>query len=706
MTVPKHPSLRPLFEPRSVAVIGASQDPSRIGGRTLSYLIKGGFAGRIVPVNANRSEVQGLAAFPSIAAVPGEIETAIVALPAEHTVSAVRASAEKGVKACIVFSSGFSEAGAEGKAAEAELGRIARDSGMRVLGPNCLGLFTAHTGFYGSFSNTLDRALPEPGSLSIVSQSGAFGTHLYYLARERGLGLRYWISTGNEVDVQAAEALSYVVEDPATKVVILYLEGARDGGPLIEALEAARRARKPVIAMKVGRSTVGAAAAASHTAALAGGDAVYDAVFRECGAWRAQSAEEAVDLAYAASGGRFPPGNRLGIVTISGGGGILMADVATDYGLDLPPMPDAAQAELVARLPYCAPRNPVDITAQAFNEMELFASNLDIVVEQGGYDAVAAFFTTVPGSTAIRPPLKAALQSLRQRHPEKLIVLSMLVPPELLRDYEREGFPIFEDANRAVRAIAGLHFLAQAFERKGRRAGCITVQLPDIPSTPGEAAALRFLQVAGIPVVTAQLCTDVDAAVSAFAQTGGPVVLKISSPDIAHKSEVHGVVVGIRNEVDLRREFTALVSRVHQAAPAAGIDGVLVAPMILDHVEMIVGTEYDPVFGPVVMVGFGGVYAEIFRDTRLALAPLGREQVHVMLRELRGYPLLAGARGKPTRDIESLVDLIVRASDIAATAGDRIASLDINPVAVREVGQGCLVLDASVHASKRPRDEA
>jgi acyl-CoA synthetase (NDP forming) len=706
MTAAKRPSLRPLFEPRSVVVIGASQDPSRIGGRTLSYLIKGGFAGRIVPVNANRSEVQGLAAFPSITAVPGEIETTIVALPAKHTVSAVRASAEKGAKACIVFSSGFSEAGVEGRAAEAELGRIARDSGMRVLGPNCLGLFAAHTGFYGSFSNTLDRALPERGSLSIVSQSGAFGTHLYYLARERGLGLRYWISTGNEADVQASEALSYVVEDPETKVVILYLEGARDGRALIEALEAARQARKPVIAMKVGRSQVGAAAAASHTAALAGGDMVYNAVFRECGAWRAQSAEEAVDLAYAASGGRFPPGNRLGVVTISGGGGILMADVASDYGLDLPPMPEAAQAELVARLPYCAPRNPVDMTAQAFNQMELFASNLDIVVEQGGYDAVAAFFTTVPGSAAIRPPLKAALRRLRHRHPDRLIVLSMLVPPELLRDYESEGFPIFEDANRTVRAIAGLRFFAEAFERKARAADNERVELPDIPTTSGEQEALRFLTTAGIPVVTTRLCADAKEAASAFAEIGGPVVLKISSPDIAHKSEVGGVMVGIRNEADLRREFEAIIARVREQNPTARIDGVLIAPMVSGHIEMIVGTEYDPVFGPVVIVGLGGIYAEIFRDTRLALAPVSREQALSMLRGLRGYPLLAGARGVPPKDVGALSDLIARVSEIAAAAGERIASLDINPVVVREAGQGCLVLDASLHASEVSRDAA
>ena len=691
-------SLRPLFEPSSVAVIGASQDASRIGGRTLSYMIQGGFRGRLVPVNAGRAEVQGLPAFPSITAVPGEIEAAIVALPAELTVGAVRDCAAKGVKACIVFTSGFSEAGPDGKAAETEMARIARAPGMRLLGPNCLGLFTAHTGFYGSFSNTLDRALPEPGPLSIVSQSGAFGTHLYYLARERGLGLRYWVSTGNEADVQAAEALGYVVDDPETRVIILYLEGVRDGAALIAALERARRAGKPVVAIKVGRSAVGAAAAASHTAALAGGDAVYDAVFRQYGVWRAQSAEEAVDVAYAAAAGRFPAGCKLGVVTISGGGGILMADVAADHGLELPPMPDAAQAELLAGLPYCAPRNPVDMTAQAFNRMELFASNLEIVLEQGGNDAIAAFLTTVPGSAAIRPPLKAALRRLRQRYPDRLILLSMLVPPDVLRDYEAEGFPIFEDANRTVRAIAALRCFAAAFARPARSHGGARMTLPPIPATAGEQEALGFLQAAGIPVTPSRLCPDADAAVAALAAFAGPVVMKISSPDIAHKSEIGGVVVGVADPARVRAEFGGLVARARAAAPAARVDGVLVAPMVGGHVEIIVGTEHDPVFGPTVMVGLGGIYAEVFRDTQLSLAPVDLAEAHAMIARLRALPLLAGARGKSRKDVDALARLVVRLSEVASAAGARIRSLDLNPVAVLDAGHGCLALDASLHA--------
>ena len=376
---------------------------------------------------------------------------------------------------------------------------------MRILGPNCLGLFTAHAGFYGCFSNTLDRALPTPGPLSIVSQSGAFGTHLYYLARERGLGLRYWVSTGNEADVQAAECLSAVVEDPETKVVILYLEGARDGRALIEALEKARRARKPVIAIKVGRSTVGAAAAASHTAALAGGDAVYDAIFRDFGAWRAQSAEEAVDLAYAAAGGIFPPGKRLGIVTISGGGGILMSDVASDYGLELPPMPEAAQAELLARLPVSA-RRAIRSTSppRPSTEMELFASNLEIVVGQGGYDAIAAFFTTVPGSAAIRPPLKAALKELRARHPGKA---HRAVDAGAAGAFSRLRGGGLSDLRgrqprrpRRRRPLLLRRILCSAAARAGARRPAGRSRRSR--AIPAKQEALQFLRAAGIPVVT------------------------------------------------------------------------------------------------------------------------------------------------------------------------------------------------------------
>jgi acetate---CoA ligase (ADP-forming) len=687
--------LRQLLEPASVAVIGASNDTTRIGGRTLSYLIRGGYGGRIVPVNPNRETVQGLRAWPSIDQAPG-VEAAIIALPAANAPDAVRACAANGVAACIVFSAGFAETGPQGAALERDMAAAARETGMRVLGPNCLGLFTPHIGFYGCFSNTLDRTLPEPGALSIVSQSGAFGTHLYYLARRRGIGIRHWVSTGNECDVEAAEALDFVAQDPGTGTIVLYLEGARDGPALVEALETARLAGKPVIVVKVGRSSAGAAAAASHTAALAGGDAVYRAVFRDGGAWCAGSAEEAVDIAYACARSALPEGRRLGIVTVSGGGGILIADAAADEGLEVPPMPQSAQDELRAILPFCAPRNPVDVTAQAFNRMDLFERNLEIVLGQGGYDVVLAFFTTVSGSAAIAPGLIETLKGLRGRYPDMPVVLSMLVEPDLQRAYEAAGFPVIDDPTRAVRAVAALCRFAESFSRAARPPRDCGAPRVVLPARAAEHETLEILRHAGIPVVETHLCRDAAEAVAAFRHVGGAVAMKIASPDIAHKTDIGGVILDVADATAVEAAFAALLERAGKGAPRTRIDGILVSPMVSGHLEAIVGVENDPIFGPVIMFGLGGIFAEALRDVTFALAPLGRDEALAMIDRLKGRALLSGMRGAAPRDIGALADLLVSVSHWAAATGDDLASLDINPVAVFAEGQGCLALDASL----------
>ncbi|MGH6927642.1 MAG: CoA-binding protein, partial [Dongiaceae bacterium] len=336
---PGRRSLDKLLRPESIAIIGASDEPSRIGGRPLAYLLAAGFRGPLYPVNSKRSVVPGLKAYPTIAEVPGTVDFAVIAVAAAQAIAAVGDCAARGVGAAVIFTAGFAEVGPAGAALQDRIAAIARESGMRVLGPNCLGLFSTENGFYPTFTTSLDRGLPKPGRLSIVSQSGAFGSHLYFTVIGRGLGMRHWIATGNEVDVDVAECLHWVAEDPGTDVIMAYTEGVKDGARFIAALEAARARRKPVIFMKVGRSALGAAVVSSHTAALAGADAVYDAVLRRHGAYRARSAEEMVDIAYAAGRGVYPASERLGLITISGGVGALMADDAGERGLKLPPMP-------------------------------------------------------------------------------------------------------------------------------------------------------------------------------------------------------------------------------------------------------------------------------------------------------------------------------------------------------------------------------
>lgn len=688
-----------LLAPKSVAVVGASDDPSRIGGRPIHYFKAGGFQGPVYPVNPKRETVQGLTAYPAVDALPEPVDFAIIALPAEVAVTAARACADAGVKGCIVFSSGFAEADDAGRALQEELAGIARDSGMRIVGPNCLGLFNAELGFYPTFTTTLDRGLPQTGPLSIVSQSGAYGSHLYFLARAQGLGMRYWITTGNECDVQVAECLRWLADDPETKVIMAYIEGSTDPEALIEGFERARANRKPVILMKVGRSAVGAEAAASHTAALAGADAVYDAIFRQYGVHRARTTQELMDIAYGCTRGIYPATRKLGLVTISGGVGVLMADTAEDYSLDVAPMPEDAQRALKAALPFAAVRNPVDITAQSFNQMSLVTTNMRIMLEKGGYDAIVAFFTSVAGSTLISDTLAAALAEGCAGHPDRLLVLSIIAPPEIVARYEAQGFLVYEDPSSAIAVIAALTSFGESFARAAETPARIAVAPAAEPlpkRTLGEAEAKQRLAAVGIPVVTETLAASAEEAVAAFARLGGPAVLKIASPDILHKTEVGGVLLDRRDAQSVRAGFETLVARAAERAPAARIDGVLVAPMVTGGVETILGVQHDPVFGPMVMFGLGGVFVEVLKDVTFRRAPFDAREARAMIDEVKGRVLLDGVRGAPPADIDALVQALVGLSRFAAAHAGEIETIDVNPFVVLPAGQGARALDALI----------
>jgi acetate---CoA ligase (ADP-forming) len=688
--------LAPLVAPRSVAILGASDDPARIGGRPLSYLRAAGFAGPIYPVNPKRATVQGLQAYASVADLPAAPDAAIVALPAALVEEAVTALAERGARACVIFSSGFSETGDE--ALQDRIAATARAAGMRLLGPNCLGLFDVASRFYASFTTTLDRGLPAEGSLSIVSQSGAFGSHLYYLARQRGLGMRSWITTGNEADVTVAECLEHFAHDPGTRVIMAYAEGFRDGDRLVAALEAARRAGKPVVFMKVGRSEIGAEAASSHTAALAGADAVCDAVLRQYGAHRARTTQELIDIAYAASSGALPRGPRLGIVTISGGVGVLMTDEASDRGLEVPPMPAAAQAALKKRLPYAGVRNPIDITAQAFNDPLLLRDNLDFVLAEGGYDAVAAFLTTVPGSAANAAPIRDALQAVRTAHPGFPLVLSMLVPEDVRREYEAMGYAVFEDPSAAVAAIAGMVHLRDAFARPAQSVGS-PGPAGALPNGPlDEHVAKQLLAAAGLPVPIERLAATPEAAVEAWREAGRPVALKLVSPDILHKTEAGGVLLGLDDADAIREGHRTILARAREHDPEARLSGVLVSPMEsgAGSVETIIGVQRDPVFGPVVVLGMGGVLVEVMGDVTFRRAPIDPPEAMRMIGELRGAAIFDGVRGRPPADTAALADALAALSRFAAAHAGEVESIDVNPFLVRPRAQGAVALDALI----------
>jgi acyl-CoA synthetase (NDP forming) len=670
-------------------VLGASNEPSRIGGRPIRYLKEGGFPGPIWPINVKGGTIQGLPAFKTIDELPEAPECLIVAVPAAVVCDAVESAARRGTKAAVVFSAGFAEADEQGKRWQERLVGIARDTGCRIVGPNCLGLFNARHGYAPTFTASLDHGHPKPGVVGMVSQSGAYGSHLFVLTRDRNIGMSCWLTTGNDCDVDVADTIAYFAEDPDTKVIAAYVEGVKDRDRFMGALEAARAAKKPVVMMKVGSSTVGAAAAMSHTASLAGSDVVYDAALRQLGVHRAETTEEMLDVVYAATRGIFPETNRLGIVTISGGAGVLMADAAERYGVDVAAMPEAAQARLKAILPFAAVRNPVDTTAQFFNDMSLVTEFTRTILAEGGYGAIAAFVTAIPRNRETGGRLKEALTKATAEYRDRLLILCMLASPEMTAEYEEAGYLCFEDPSRAVAAFAALARFGRSFAKgAGSRPPALPPSAKPVPAgaSLGEAEAKALLASAGVPVAQEKLAKTADEAVAAAQSLGYPVVLKIASADILHKTEIGGVKLNLADAEAVRTAFTEIMDRAKKEKPQARIDGCLVAPMIKGGMEAILGVIDDASFGPVVMFGLGGIFAEVLKDVTFRVAPFGLDEARAMIREVKGFPLLDGARGRPKLDQEALAKALAALSVYAAANAKTLRSIDVNPFIVLEKG--------------------
>ena len=687
-------TLDDLLSPKSVAIVGASDDPARIGGRPVHLLKLHGYEGEIYPVNPKHEQVQGIKAYPSLNEIPGDLDFVLVAVPARLVVDIVRQAVAKRVKTVLIFSSGFSELNQEGRQMQDELTAMARQSESRIIGPNCLGLFNSAINFFCSFSISFERRTPSPGGLALVSQSGAFGSHLQHLATRRGLEMTYWITTGNECDVHTAEVIRLLAEKDDVHAILAYAESIKDGDMLIEGLEIARAARKPVILAKVGSTEAGAQAANSHTASLAGEDAVYDAVLRQFGAYRPRTTEEALDICYAARPRIFPTGKRLGILTISGGGGILIADAAVQSGLEVPEMPPDAQAEMTEMIPFCGPRNPVDITGQIYNNMGALSRFTELMFDRGNYDGLIGFWTSSGGSPTLSPALRKELVKGMNGRKDRLFIQSLIGSPEIQAEYEREGFPCFEDPSRAVVAMTAMMFFGTSFQA-GPSAIPETPVLPDLPDgVLGEREAKKILTDFGLPCVADRLVTTGAQAAEAAKDIDGPVAMKISSPDILHKTDIGGVKTGIGGADAARLAFDEIISNVKAAAPDARIEGVLLSPMAADGVDCILGVKIDPVFGPMVIFGLGGVFAEILGDVSFRRAPVSPQTARGMIDDLKGAALLKGARGAGPADLEALAEAISRISVFATAHAKAIESIEVNPL--RALGDGCVALDALI----------
>ncbi len=673
--------LTALFDPRSVAIVGASEDPTRIGGRAVRYLREAGFAGDIYPVNPHRTTVQGLTSYASLSTLPAPPDAALIAVPGELGVEAVEECARLGVRAAIVFSAGYAEVSADGAEAQRRMTEAAQRSGMLLLGPNCLGVLNPANGFYGSFATSFDRAKPQTGKVGVVSQSGAYGAHVAYLATERGIGIRFWITTGNEADVTVSDAISWMAQHEDVDVILAYVEGVTDGDSFVRALQIADTTGTPVVILKAGSSPSGSVAVASHTAALAGSDRVFGAVLTQFGHHRVVSTQEQLDLTYALTRIRHGFGERLGVITVSGGGGIQICDAAERHGLTVPPLDDTTRSSIVAQLSYASARNPVDVTAQSLQQPDLLSHAVRSVLH-ADVDAIVVYLTTTPSADAPAERLHHAIRDGLGPATDKPVVIVMVGPTHRIVEYEQLGYLVFDDTERAISALSAARSVRGRVTDGARltasRSPATTLHLP--AHVPNEFEAGNLLRTAGLDIAPTLLARTHHDLRNVARIIGYPVVAKICSPDILHKSDVGGVVVGIEDDKELDDVFDLLLERVGGNSPDARIEGVLIAPLIAAGVEMILGVQRDETFGPIVMVGFGGTLVEILDDVVFRRAPFDFPEATRMIGELRTQVLLDGVRGSRAADRNALAEALVTLSEVATTNAETIDSIDLNPV--------------------------
>ncbi len=695
-------SLNAVFRPAAIAVVGASRSPGTIGYQIVDNLLRHDFQGPVYPINPRAASIHSIPAYPSVLDVPGAVDMAVITVPKEHVLQVAEECGQKGVKALVVISAGFREVNGEGVERERQLMEVVRRHRMRLVGPNCMGVLNTDPAV--SMNATFAPTMPPPGSISFMSQSGAMGVTILDYAAEYGIGVHEFISVGNKPDVSGNDLLVAWEGDEKTKVILFYLESF--GNPR-RFTQLARRItkKKPVIAVKSGRSAAGARAASSHTGALAGTDAAIDAMLTQCGVIRVENVETLFDLAMAFEGLPVPAGNRVAIVSNSGGPGIILADACAAGGLEVSELSEATQAHLRTVLAAEASvRNPVDMIAGA--NPDTYRVALEAVLRDPNVDAAIAAF--VPPLGIKQAEVAEAIVEVHRANPEKP-VLAVLMGREGLpqgrAELKEAGIPAYIFPESAARALSAMARYRAWLDRpegtvrtfddvdRSRVADVIAEHADRGEELISGIAALEILAAYGIRTVGYQPVQTAEEAAAEAERQGFPVVLKISSPDIVHKTDVGGVMVDLRSPAEVREGFEAMMRSVRKARPDAQLSGVLVQRYARGGRETIVGMTYDPKFGPVLMFGLGGVYVEALQDVVFRVHPVADVDAEDMVRSIRGHKLLEGVRGEPPADRAALVESIQRISQLVGEH-DSIRELDINPLLATE--KGVLAVDARV----------
>ena len=705
--------LEALFNPKSIAIIGCSGDLTRLSGRPLKFLLKNDYPGKIYPVNPKYKSIEGLSCYPSITKVPEPVDVALLIVPVKLIEDAVEDCMRAKTRSAIIFSSGFAELGKDGKAVQDRIAKLSENSGMPILGPNCLGLINVQNSIPLSFSSALDEDAILPGSTALVSQSGAIAAYILGTAREAGIGFSHWVTTGNEVSLDSFKVAQHLLEQDAVKGVMLYLEETRDPQAMMEAGRIAKATGKPLVALKVGRSTSGRRAALSHTGALSGSDAEYDAALQKAGIIRARHIEELLDLGVVLSSSPKPSGNRVAIMSISGGGGILCADRCEDLGLEVPVLSQGTQDKLSEVIPrFGSAKNPVDLTAELVASPGMLGKSLEIILNDADIDSIVLFLGgNRKNGEKLSLDIVNVLRANTNSKKKPVIVSWMAAPKEAVRILREKEIPLLFDGVRAVNALGRLYEgKTGAYERElpvsgTERSDLLKTTLLHMASSGAtangtislsESVSKELIAQCDIQVPDGGLAKTPEQALEIAKRVGFPVVAKIDSPHILHKSEAGAVQTGIEDEKALTSMFDQIINNAKNYCPEADIRGVLVERMIGDSVEMIIGLKWSDKFGPMVMVGMGGIFVELLKDVSLRIAPVNHREAKDMVSELQTAQMLSGFRGKKERDIEALLDAIVAASRIGADLGSDLVELDINPLFVLPKGQGVVAGDALV----------
>jgi acyl-CoA synthetase (NDP forming) len=651
-----------IFRPASVALIGASSTPGKLSYDILYNLIHAGFQGPIYPVNPKADEILGLKAYPAIGATPAPADMAVVVIPARMVTGAIEECGKAGVKSAVVITGGFAEAGDDGEKLQAELARVGREYDVRIVGPNCQGVNIPYSNLCGSWP-----LITTKGRIAFISQSGTVGAALIDWASVEHLGFSGFVSLGNRADVDESDCIRYFNDDPNTKVIACYIEGVKRPAIFLDSLA---KATKPVVILKAGRTARGRVAAESHTKSLAGSDEIYQAIFRKYNTVRADNLEELYDFAKGLAYMEKPGGKRLLMISSSGGAAILGIDEAEKYGLEVPYPTEELKARLRAFLPsHCGLTNPIDLTGDAITDPSLYSKT--IAEAKSDYDtSVVIFGDPVHGAADIVTGKGELVIYCGGAEVEREEVLKM----------HEKGIPVYPTPERGVRALG--QFFAYDEVKTGKAEKHHEEPKSKLVPAP---VAVRLLRKYRIPAVSSILARNATEAVRLADKFTRPVALKIASPDISHKTDVGGVVLGLK-PYKVRKAYETMMASVSGKARRARIDGVTVSPMAkAGGTEIILGVISDPQYGPAMMFGLGGIFTEIYRDVQFCLLPAKAEEFAKMVQGIRGYPLLAGTRGRAPKDIRALVDIMKR---LAKLVGDHpeIDQIDLNPVMVYEKG--------------------